>query len=216
VPVTADDVANAVRLAVETLADAPVDGWERPAGSLTWTCWETAEHIGDTLFYYAAQIGRRPPPESGAVPFAWASKRAEGPAGSLFADRDHGPAGLLQVVDACGALLTSIVRTTPSNARAHHVYGRADPEGFAAMGVVEVLAHTHDIATGFDLPWHPSAVLCEQILARLFPDVTPSADAWQTLLWATGRGELADRPLRTEWRWRSAPARDTAMMDEPW
>lgn len=213
-PVTADDVANAVRLAVEALADVPVDAWGRPAGSLTWTCWETVEHISDTLFYYAAQIGRTPPPEPGPAPFAWEKKHADGPAASLFADRDMGPTGLMQVLDACGALLTSIVRTTPSNARAHHVFGRADPEGFAAMGVVEVLLHTHDIASGLDLPWHPPATLCEQVLARLFPDVTPAADPWRTLLWATGRAELPDRPPRREWRWYSAPARDTAKMDD--
>jgi len=204
VPVTADDVAITVRLAVETLADAPAD-WENPAGTLTWTCWETTEHIADSLFYYAAQIGRTPPPEPGPVPFTWVAQREGGPGGSVFADRASGPAGLLQVLDACGALLTAVVRTTPPTARAHHVFGLGDPEGFAAMGIVEVLVHTHDVAAGLGLPWHPPAALCARVLARLFPDVPLTGDAWSTLLWATGRAELPDRPHRAEWRWHAAP-----------
>lgn len=204
-PVTADDVAISVRLAVETLAEAPADGWDRRAGSLSWTCWETTEHIADGLFYYGAQIGRTPPPRPGPVPFTWEPKRSGGPGGSVFADRDKGPAGLLEVVDACGALLTAVVRTTSPDARGHHVFGLADTEGFAAMGVLEVLAHTHDVAAGMNLPWHPPAALCGRVLTRLFPEVSPAGDLWQTLLWATGRAELPDRPQRTKWQWHAAP-----------
>ena len=203
-PVTADDIAIAVRLSVETLADAP-DDWEQPAGALTWTCWETTEHIADSLFYYAAQIGRTPPPEPGPAPFTWIAQREGGPGGSVFADRAAGPTGLLQVVDACGALLTSVVRTTAPTALAHHVFGLGDPRGFAAMGIVEVLVHTHDVTVGLGLPWHPPTALCARVLARLFPDVTGNGDAWATLLWATGRADLPDRPHRDEWRWHSAP-----------
>ncbi|GAB1513233.1 hypothetical protein [Actinophytocola sp. KF-1] len=41
-PVSADDVALSVRIATDTLA-ATGTGWDRPAGGLTWTCWETTE-----------------------------------------------------------------------------------------------------------------------------------------------------------------------------
>ncbi|MDQ3790225.1 MAG: VOC family protein, partial [Actinomycetota bacterium] len=55
------------------------------------------------------------------------------------------------------------------------------------------------------LPWHPPADLCDRVLARLFPEVELAGDLWRTLLWATGRTTLPDRPQRTEWRWHSAP-----------
>ncbi|MFE2970685.1 hypothetical protein ACFXKC_45170 [Streptomyces sp. NPDC059340] len=121
----------------------------------------------------------------------------------LFADRDAGPVGLLQVLEACGALLVAMVRTTPLRVRAHHASGVSDPEGFAAMGAVETLVHTHDVAEGFGLAWTPPSALCSRVLARLFPEAPASADPWLTLLWATGRAELPGHPRLTTWRWDS-------------
>jgi len=201
-PVTADDVALSVRHAVDALAAAPT-GWDKPAGELAWTCWETGEHIADDLVFYATQLTRTA--TDGMTPFTLTARRDGGPEVMAFADPDAGPAGLLDMVDACGGLLVAAVRAAPPDATGYHVFGRADAEGFAAMGVVEVLVHTADIAAGLGVPWQPPADLCERVLARLFPDVEPAADPWQTLLWATGRTALPDRPQRTEWRWHSAP-----------
>lgn len=82
-----------------------------------------------------------------------------------------------------------------------HPFRSANREGFAAMGVAEVLLHTHDIAEGLGVPYEPAAELCEDVLARIFPHVRPGPDHWRTLLWATGRGELPGRAPVTEWRW---------------
>ncbi len=201
-PVSADDVALSVRLATDTLASAAT-GWDKPAGDLTWTCWETTEHIADDLVFYATQLTRRA--TDGWTPFRMAARREGGPEVAMFADLDAGPTGLLDMVDACGGLLTAAVRTASPEARGHHVFGTADAEGFAAMGAVEVLVHTADVAAGLGLLWHPPGDLCERVLARLFPEVEPTGDPWQTLLWATGRTALPERPQRTEWRWHSAP-----------
>ncbi|WP_067968921.1 DinB family protein [Nocardiopsis trehalosi] len=203
-PVTADDVDLAVRLAVSALRAAPPDRWERPAGTLTWTCWETAEHLADDLFAYAVQIGPASPPLDREVPFAYAPRRPGGPANSVHADPAAGPEGLLTVLEASGALLTAMVRTRGPEVRAHHVHGVADPEGFAAMGVVEVLVHTRDLADGLGLAWDPPADLCARALARLFPDA-PDADPWPALLWSTGRADLPGRPRPRSWRWYGEP-----------
>ncbi|EXU87632.1 hypothetical protein P354_34420 [Streptomyces noursei PD-1] len=201
-PVTADDLARAVRLAVALLRTAPASDWDgRAAGSLTWDCWETVEHLSDDLFSYAAQLGPSTPPLDGTVPFVWRRNRPDGPANAVHADRAAGPAGLLQTLEACGALLVAMVRTTPAEVRAHHVFGNSDPEGFAAMGIVETVVHTHDLAVGLGLDWDPPADVCARVLARLFPDVPAGADPWPTLLWATGRTALPGRPRRTAWRW---------------
>ncbi|MGW7486504.1 maleylpyruvate isomerase N-terminal domain-containing protein [Streptomyces sp. NPDC054786] len=199
--VAADDLDRAVQLAVAVLREAPPAAWDRKAGSLEWDCWETVEHLSDDLFAYAAQLGPRRPPLEGNVPFVWESRRPGGPANAVHADRTAGPAGLLQVLEASGALLVAMARTTPPKVRAHHVFGVSDPEGFAAMGTVETLVHAYDLAEGLQLSWNPPADVCARVLARLFPDAPEAADPWHTLLWATGRAELPGHPRRTSWRW---------------
>ena len=203
--VSADDLELAVRLAVSALRTAPPDAWDAAAGSLDWTCWETVEHLSDDLFAYAAQLGPKTPPLDGEVPFVWESRRPSGPANVIHADRKAGPDGLLHVLDACGGLLAAMVRTVSPDVRAHHVFGASDAEGFAAMGIVETLVHTHDLTQGLGLPWDPPAGLCSRVLGRLFPDAPHDTAPWPTLLWATGRTDLPGRPRRTLWRWYGAP-----------
>ncbi|MCZ4124548.1 hypothetical protein [Streptomyces sp. H39-S7] len=204
--VAADDLDRAVQLSVAVLRRAPATAWDGKAGSLEWDCWETVEHLSDDLFAYAAQLGPRQPPLEGEVPFVWESRRPGGPKNAVHADRAAGSAGLLQVLEACGALLIAMVRTTPSHTRAYHGYGVSDPEGFAAMGIVETLVHTHDLAEGLGLDWTaPPADICARVLARLFPEAPGSTDPWPTLLWATGRAELPGHPRVTTWRWYGEP-----------
>ncbi|WP_328540147.1 maleylpyruvate isomerase N-terminal domain-containing protein [Streptomyces sp. NBC_00344] len=204
-PVTADDLDRAVRLAVDTLRAAPPSGWDRKAGSLDWDCWETVEHLSDDLFAYAVQLGPKNAPLHAEVPFLWESRRPGGPANAVHADRAAGPDGLLQVLESSGALLVAMVRTTPAAVRSYHSFGVSDPEGFAAMGVVETLVHTHDLADGLGLAFSAPDGLCARVLARLFPDAPRSTEPWPTLLWATGRGELPGRPRLDTWRWYGAP-----------
>ncbi|MEV6329044.1 maleylpyruvate isomerase N-terminal domain-containing protein [Streptomyces sp. NPDC051909] len=199
--IAADDLHEAVRLAVATLRDAPPDAWEGRAGTLEWDCWETVEHLADDLFAYAVQLGPAAPPSDGDVPFVWQARRPGGPANAVHADRAAGPAGLLQVLEACGALLVAMVRTTSPETRAYHAYGVSDPEGFAAMGLVETVVHAHDLAAGLGLSWEPPAAPCARALARLFPTAPTDTPPWPTLLWATGRAELPGRPRVTTWRW---------------
>ncbi|MFG6201531.1 hypothetical protein [Nonomuraea sp. JJY05] len=197
-----EDVRRVVALAVDALRDADAHAWEAKAGTLEWTCWETLEHLADDLFTYAARFGLAKPPTSGLLPFRTSSDRSGGPANVIFADRAGGAEGLLTIVEACGGLLVSVLRAAPSDTVAYHVFGASDPEGFAAMAVVEVLVHTHDLAQGLDLEWSPPRELCERVLKRLFPHhAAVDGDAWEILLWATGRIALPDRPRLTEWRW---------------
>ncbi|MCT2592527.1 hypothetical protein LHJ74_21890 [Streptomyces sp. N2-109] len=204
-PVTADDVVLAVRLAVDTLRTGVETGadWSAKAGSLEWDCWETVEHLADDLLQYASQLGPQTPALDRNIAFTWFPRRQGGPYNMVHVEREEGPgpAGLLEVLEACGALLAAMVRTTPPEVRSYHTFGVSDPEGFGAMGIVETLAHTHDVAGGLGLAWEPPADLCARVLHRLFPDVQAGPDAWSTLLWATGRMDLPGRPRRTSWRW---------------
>ncbi|MFD4754806.1 MULTISPECIES: maleylpyruvate isomerase N-terminal domain-containing protein [unclassified Streptomyces] len=208
----ADDVRASVACAVAALAPAATTAgaasWSAPAGPLTWSCWETGEHLADDLFAYAAQLTPAAPPSDDDVPFRWESTTPGGPANTIRADPAHGPAGLLRVIDACGGLLAAAVRVTPPDVRAHHTFGRADAAGFAAMGIVETLVHTDDLAQGLGLAWTPPEGLAARALDRLFPDVPRDlAPAWPTLRWATGRTSLPGLPDRANgWRWDGRPA----------
>lgn len=204
-PVTAEDVRTAVRLAIDALSAGTQADWSVQAGSLEWDCWETVEHLNDDLFGYAAQLTPDNPPLTDHIPFGWTRRQPDGPANVIRSDRDAGPAGLLRVLEACGSVLTAMVRTAPPQLRAWHPYGVSDAAGFAAMGVVETLVHTYDVALGLGVPWEPPEDLCRRVLVRLFPDVPLEAPAWRTLLWATGRTDLPGRPRRTRWRWYGEP-----------
>ncbi|MFG2722457.1 hypothetical protein ACGFW5_29815 [Streptomyces sp. NPDC048416] len=204
-PVTGADVEHAVRLSVTALRAGLAADWSVQAGPLEWDCWETVEHLSDDLFAYAVQLGPAQPPLDGEVPYLCEAKRPGGPRNSVHADRAAGPAGLLMTLEASGALLTAMVRTASPDVRAHHVFGISDPEGFAAMGIVETLLHTYDVSEGLGLTWSPPAGLCDRVLARLFRDVPDDQDRWQALLWATGRADLPGRPRPGTWRWYGEP-----------
>lgn len=204
-PVSPSDVTEAVRLAVEALRPAVSADWSGKAGDLEWDCWETAEHLADDLFAYAGQLAPSNPPQDGNVPFGWERKHPDGPILTIYVDRTEGAAALLQVLDASATFLAAVVAFVPATTRAHHTFGVSDPEGFAAMGVVETLIHTRDLAEGLGVDWTPPVDLCSRVLARLFPDAPTDTDPWSALLWSTGRIELPGRPRLTKWRWYGAP-----------
>ncbi|MFF0160128.1 GNAT family N-acetyltransferase [Streptomyces sp. NPDC005263] len=179
-------VAGALAL-LRTATDRDWDGVR--ADRLEWSCHRTAEHLAGALFAYAGQLASRP--RDAYVPF------------EITLDEGTDQDGLLDVVETAAALLVAAFRATPRRARAFHPFPfrSANREGFAAMGVAETLLHTRDIAEGLGLTYTPAPELAEYVLTRIFPTVRPGPDPWQTLLWATGRGELPGRDPVTEWRW---------------
>lgn len=185
----------AVAGAVAVLRTAVDRDWETTrAGRTAWNCRYTAEHVAGCLLAYAGQLTGRA--QDAYVPF------------EITLDEGTGNADVLDVVVATGGLLAAAVATTPAGVRAFHPYPfrSADREGFAAMGVAEVLLHTHDMATGLGVAYEPPAELCEDLLTRIFPQVRPGPAPWPTLLWATGRGDLPGRAPVTRWTWRNNPA----------
>ncbi|MFC7219605.1 hypothetical protein ACFQLX_15725 [Streptomyces polyrhachis] len=199
----ADALDRAVSLALKALREAPDDAeaWGVPAAGLEWTCWETAEHLADDLFFYAAAFAPRRPDLERHTPIAYTRARPQAPYNSIFADPERGVAGLLYVLEVCGAVQVSLTRTASPEARGHHGFGVSDPDGFAAMGIVETLLHTYDITAALTTAWTPPDELCVLALDRLFPDVPREHAPWPTLLWATGRGELPGLERRGTWRW---------------
>jgi len=192
--VTADDLDAALSSVLATLRPATGLDWSAPAGTLEWDCWHTAEHIGDCLMSYAAQVVVQP--DKRYVRFM------------TNADKDASPEQVLEFAEAGARILAATVRTAAPHVRADHPSGRADPEGWAAMGCVETLLHGEDIAQGLGLALDPPREVCARVLARLFPEAAyemANVDPWAALRWSTGRIELPGRPQLKQWQWHGAP-----------
>lgn len=185
------DVKNAADAVVEALTPTVTHDWSIFARQSEWTCWKTAEHICDVLFSYAGQLAAAP--QSAYVKLL------------LTAEENAVPADLVEGIRASGAILAATVAATDPAVRAYHPSGMADPSGFAAMGVAELLLHGDDIAVALGTRVRPADELCARVLTRIFPDVEAADDSWATLLWATGRADLPGRDHVTKWRWYPAP-----------
>lgn len=203
-PVTADDLDLAVWSVIDALSVVPDEAWAKYAHGSEWSCRQVGDHLIDAMFSYAAQLGPRQPPMDGWVPYAY----AEHPGGlllSLQSDPAKGTAGLLQAFEAAAGMLSGMIRSRGPEIRAFHAMGVADPEGFAAMGCVEAMAHTFDVVTALNIEWEPDAGLLSRVLFRLFRDVPKVAEPWPTFLWATGRGDIPGHGKQERWRWYSMP-----------
>jgi hypothetical protein len=175
------------------LTPATEQSWEVRAGDLEWTCRATAAHVADDLFSYASQVIAQP--HHGYLPI----EAMIDPAASNLES--------LRAVVMCGRLLRLAVDAADPAARAWHPYGTSDPDGFAAMGVVEVLVHCHDIATGLGIEWRPPSQLCVPVLQRLFPEAPPGEPS-EVLLHVTGRRALTGLDRVTHWSWDSSVRTD--------
>jgi hypothetical protein len=107
------------------------------------------------------------------------------------------PAQILDVVTAAARLLRTVVAAAGPHDRGWH-WGPTDPEGFAALGLNELLLYTWDITQGLGIAWQPPGALSAAVPHRLFPDA-PAGDPAAVLLWCTGRIALDGRDRRTSW-----------------
>jgi hypothetical protein len=187
-PMDNRDVDQAVAEMVRVLTPHESADWQRPAGTLDWSCWETAAHIAHDLLAYAGQVAALA--DSAYLPF------------DLVVRDDASPHDLLRIAASAGRLLSTTLAASDASDRAWH-WGPTDPSGFAALGVNEILVHTYDITAGLGIDWHPPESLCSAVLARLFPHA-PAGDPFQVLLWSTGRTDLPGRPRLTSWVLKAA------------
>jgi hypothetical protein len=183
------DVRAAASASVAALAgDTALDWQQVPAAGLQWSCWQTALHMVDCLYFYTMQIVY-------GQPDAYLCTE-------LALDDTASPPRLLAALSAHAELLQRIARSADPDLRAHHNYGVSDAAGFAAMGVVETLIHTFDVTRGLNPAdqWRPPAALAAPVIARLFPNA-PSGDPADVLLYCCGRTALGDMPRQTQWQW---------------
>jgi hypothetical protein len=172
------------------------DWREIGAPDLDWSVWDTMIHVNDDLYFYAAQVA-----SADVKDYVCFEVRA---------DEHANPTRLLDALVIHGRLLAAIAASADPHSRAHHVFGAADPAGFAAMGIVETLVHSYDAVLGLDpgSQWRPTDELASPVLHRLFPDRPTEVDAsaGDILLYLCGRISLGDRPRLDEWRWHGEPS----------
>ncbi|MCI3949753.1 MAG: acetyltransferase, partial [Acidimicrobiales bacterium] len=123
-----DDLIATVDGCVAVLRPLLDRDWDVPAGGLDWTCRETLEHVCGLA--YAPVLATR---AAAFRPLALAVAP-----GAPLGD-------LLWTVEVMSRILAEVARAAPSSARAYHVAGTADPSGFVAMGMDELLVHAADI-----------------------------------------------------------------------
>ena len=184
-----DDLIEVAEHSVATLAPLVGGDWSLPAGGLEWTCRQTLEHL--CALAYGPQLATR---ATSFEPLA------------LTVDPNAPLERLLATVHAMALTLAEVARGAPPEARAFHPAGMADRSGFVAMGMDELLVHTHDIAGSLGAGFGPEDRLVRLVLDRLFPWWPRDADPWAALLWVNGRAPLPGHPrLGAEWLWHCAP-----------
>jgi hypothetical protein len=186
---TPDDLRRVVELCYDALAPCADADWTVRAGSLDWSCRETLEHLCGLA--YAPQLATR---ATGFSPLS-------------FQVTPGAPIGrLLLTMRASSAILAEVARAAPPSARAFHPAGMADPSGWVAMGMDELLIHTNDIAAGLRVPFEIDRHLAQLVLDRLFPWSPAGAEPVPALLWANGRADLpAVSNPGSAWLWYCAP-----------
>jgi hypothetical protein len=188
----ADDLIAVVESCFSELEGLTDRDWTARAGPLEWTCRETLEHLATLA--YGAQLAAR-------------ARTFKPLALSVTPGASIGQ--LLWTMKVLGLQLAEVARAAPPTVRAFHPAGMADPSGFVAMGMDELLVHTHDIATGLGVPFKPDDGMARLVLNRLFPWWPQGAAPWAALLWANGRAALPghDNP-GAAWLWHCAPVED--------
>lgn len=123
-------------------------------------------------------------------------------------DHDSSVHDLVRVVADLAAVLAAVASNAGDTVRAFHSEGMADRAGFLAMASDELLVHTWDIGTAFNVDFMPTAALVAPVLGRLFQGAPSNVDSWPALLWSNGRIALPDRPRERIWSWQCAPPGD--------
>jgi hypothetical protein len=156
------------------------------------SCRDVLDHTATGLAYYVGQLATRTPVRR--IPIR---------------DREgtHTAAELIEITETAAVTLAVVAEATPPDARAYHVLGMADAEAFLAMACVELLVHAWDVAQGLDLSMSPPAGMAPKFLCRLYRLAPSGHDAWETLLYASGRIPLGDLALKGNgaWGWHVPP-----------
>ena len=168
---------------------AGADGdWSAPAGTLTWSCTETADHAVDTVFAPALFLASRNQDHYPAF-------------GLSTMGTDASPAVLIEGLQTATTVLAAVVGAAGPETRAiiwrRPTVETAPPADFVPRGALELILHAHDVCAGLGVPFNPGAELCERLRqhTQAWPHWTSpgwsalalDGDPWTDLLRGSGR-----------------------------
>ena len=182
-PFTAQDFRELAGLVLDAWRIGAGRDWSARAGTLEWSCLETADHTIDCIFSYA---------------FFLASTRQDAypPFGELHALPGAGPSDLLDGLRAVTTMLWSVIVTAAPDDRAILFQGARSetgtPPDFAARGGLELILHAHDVCAGLEVVFVPPPELCDRLWHHTdgWPgqgSAATSDDRWADLLARSGR-----------------------------
>lgn len=157
--------------------------WTVPAGTLEWSCLETADHTIDCVFSYALFLASR---RQDAYPSV----------GELHALPGSGPRDMVDGIRAVTTILWAVITTADPAERAILLRWPQPetgvPNDFAARGGHELVLHGHDVCSGLGVPFAPPLDLCRRLFAHTLgwpgqAAVAPGDDSWADLLERSGR-----------------------------
>jgi hypothetical protein len=189
-PFTRDDLDELAALTASTWRSGLDRDWSVPAGTLSWSCTATADHMIDAVMAPAWFLASR---RQDSYPDWGGSAMSLGP--------DARPADLVEALESVTRLLSGIILATPPDVRAviwrrPRVETRG-PSDFAARGALELVLHAHDVCAGLGLPFAPPPGACDRLRhhTRDWPHWTSpgwrplalTGDPWSDLLRSSGR-----------------------------
>ena len=168
------------------MAGAGAD-WDRPAGTLEWSCSATADHAVDTVFAPAFFLASR---RQDAYP-DMGDPYTVGP-GAL-------PHHFVQALGIATHVLGAVVADTTPDVRAiiwqWPEITVAPPEDFLPRGALELILHAHDVCAGLGVEYEPPADVCRRLRHHTLDwpmwlrwnGLAETDDPWSDLLRGSGR-----------------------------
>jgi hypothetical protein len=162
--------------------------WSAPAGTLAWSCAETADHAVDTVIGPAVALA--------------AGKLDGYPAyGISTPGPDADAATFAEALATATRILVAVVITAAPSDRAviwrRPVLEVRGPEDFVPRAGLELVLHAHDVCCGLGVPFAPPAGLCDRLRRHTagwphwqvpgWSPLTLAGDPWADLLRASGR-----------------------------
>lgn len=160
--------------------------WGAPAGTLAWTCSETADHTVDTVF---------------APAFFLASGRQDmyPDVGIYSVGPDAGPEQYVEALAVATRVLGAVVADADDDERAiiwqWPEPTLAAPADFLPRGGLELILHGHDVCAGLGIEFRPPADVCRRVRHHTLDwpmwlrwnGLAETDDPWADLLRGSGR-----------------------------
>lgn len=182
---TVDDLFAVGSAVTDSWAVGADRDWTARAGTLDWSCAETASHAVDALV---------------APAFFLASRRTDRyPEAGWSPSPSSSPEAFIEGAEIGTRILAGVVQTTPAHVRAL-LFRNCGTIGAAAdflpRGALELVLHAHDVCAGLGVAFDPPKEACEHLRAHVadwpfwgsyWPTLRMDGDAWDDLLISTAR-----------------------------